>query len=130
LDLDDPEGARVAVARIMFAAYEREPAWWALVSDFSTHASRDPAISRRLRALRERFLEVMADLIRAVGERHRVAYRLPTQEVARGTGALLRGLMLDWILAPDGRERAALFEETVAALLRGVTVPLDERSTE
>jgi hypothetical protein len=38
--------------------------------------------------------------------------------------------MLDWILEPDGADRATVFEETVAAFLRGVAVPLDERSTE
>ena len=128
--LEDPEAARIAVARIMYDAYEREPAWWALVSDFSTHASREPELSRRLRALRERFLGAMAELIEAVGKSHSLAYRLPTLEVARATGALLRGLMLDWILEPDGADRAAVFEETIAAFLRGVAVPLDERSTQ
>ena len=130
LGFEDVEEARLAVARIIFAAYEREPAWWALVSDFSTHASRDAQVSERLRDLRERFLAALAELIEAVGDRHRVIYRLPAQEVARGTGALLRGLMLDWILDPDGAGQAAVFEETVAAFLRGVAVPLDERSTE
>jgi AcrR family transcriptional regulator len=130
LGFEDAEEARRAVARIIFAAYEREPAWWALVSDFSTHASRDAEVSERLRELRERFLAALAELIEAVGERHRVSYRLPAQEVARGTGALLRGLMLDWILDPDDAGQAAVFEETVAAFLRGVAVPLDERSTE
>jgi AcrR family transcriptional regulator len=130
LDVEDAETARSAVARIMYAAYEREPAWWALVSDFSTHASRDPELSRRLRFLRDRFLGAMAELIEAVGERQSLAYRLPTLEIARATGALLRGLMLDWILEPDALDRAAVFEETVAAFLRGVAVPLDERSTE
>jgi AcrR family transcriptional regulator len=129
LDLEDPDATRIAVARIIYAAYEREPAWWALVSDFSTHASRNPAVSRRLRELRERFLAAMAELIEAIGERHNLVHRLPAQEVARGTGALLRGLMLDWILDPDGADRAAVFEETVAAFLRGVAVPLDKGRT-
>jgi AcrR family transcriptional regulator len=130
LGFEDPEEARLAVARIIFSAYEREPAWWALVSDFSTHASRDAQVSGRLRELRERFLAALAELIEVVGDRHRVIYRLPAQEVARGTGALLRGLMLDWILDPDDAGQAAVFEEAVAAFLRGVAVPLDERSTE
>jgi AcrR family transcriptional regulator len=128
LELADPEEARVAVARIIYAAYEREPAWWALVADFSTHASRHEELSARLRDLRERFLAAMAELIAAVGERQGLGYRLSTQEVARATGALLRGLMLDWILDPGREERQAVFEETVAAFLRGVVVPLDERS--
>jgi AcrR family transcriptional regulator len=130
LDLEGPEETMGAVARIVYEAYEREPTWWALTADFAIHASRDPATSRRLRALRERFLAAMAELIEGVGERHQLVYRLPSSEVARGTGALLRGLMLDWILEPGGDDRAATFEETVVAFLRGVAVPLDERSTE
>jgi AcrR family transcriptional regulator len=130
LDLVDSDETRFAIARIMLAGYEREPAWWMLIADFSTHASRDPQTSARLRELRERFLAALAELIAAAGERHGVSYRLPPQEVARSTGALLRGLMLDWILDPGSPDRAASFEETVAAFLRGVAVPLDERSTE
>jgi AcrR family transcriptional regulator len=129
VDLDDVEGTRRLVARIMLEAYERDSGWWTLIADFSTHASRDPHLRRRLRALRERFLAGMAELIETLGERHRMSYRLPAHEIARVTGALMRGLVLDWILEPDARERAEPFEEAVAALLRGLSVPLDERST-
>ena len=72
----------------------------------------------------------MASLIEVVGRRHGTAYSLPPYEIARGTGALMRGLMLDWILEPRDERRAGVFEETVAAFLRGLVVPLDERSTE
>ena len=133
LEADEPEEAARAVARSMLDAYEAEPAWWALVTDFSTHASRDPELSARLRELRERFLASMAVLIDGVGERYGLAYTLPAHEAARATGALLRGLMLDWILEPapvDRVLRARLFEETVAAFIRGASVPEDERSTE
>jgi AcrR family transcriptional regulator len=129
VSLGDPEEARRAVARAMLQAYEHDPAWWTLVSDFSTHASRDPEVRARLRELREGFLAALADLIVQVGERHGLAYRLPAQEVARATGALLRGLVLDWILEPDGDGRGAYFEETVAAFLRGVSIPVQEGST-
>ena len=133
LDADDPDEAARAVARIMLDAYEGEPAWWTLVTDFSTHASRDPELRARLRTLRERFLASMAALIDGVGNRYGHAYTLPSHEAARATGALLRGLMLDWILEQpdevDGADRAGLFEETVAAFFRGASVPLDERST-
>jgi AcrR family transcriptional regulator len=129
LDLDDPEETRRAIARIMIEAYQRDPAWWTLVSDFSLHAARDPGTRARLRELRERFLAAMAEQIEVIGERHAMAYRLSPQEIARGTGALMRGLVLDWILDPSGENRADDFEESVAAFLRGAAVPLDERST-
>ena len=125
---DDVEEARRATARYMLESYEREPAWWTLISDFATHASADPEVRERFRALREEFLGAMAGLVEKLGERHGVAYRLPPREVARGTGALMRGMVTDWILDPEGA-RAGEFEEMVAAYLRGVAVPLDERST-
>jgi AcrR family transcriptional regulator len=126
----DAEETRRAIARAMLEAYEREPAWWTLVADFSTHASRDAVLSARLAELRKRFLTSMAALIEVLGERLGLAYLLPAYEVARGTGALMRGLTLDWIIEPRDDARAHVFEETVAAFLRGVAVPLDERSTE
>jgi AcrR family transcriptional regulator len=126
LDDRNVEAARRAVARGIYAAYERDPAWWALVADFSTHASRDSELRDQLRELRERFLAGMAELIDLIAERHGIAYPIPLQEVARGTGALLRGLMLDWILDPDGDDRAEVFEEMVAAYLRGLELPAGE----
>ena len=130
LDLDDREETWRAIARIMIEAYERDPAWWTLVSDFSTHAARHPQTQARLRELRERFIGSMAELIEVVAERHGISSRLSSRDIARGTGALMRGLVLDWILDPADESRASVFEETVAAFLRGVAVPLEERSTE
>ena len=125
---DDVEETRRAVARYMLEAFEREPAWWTLVSDFATHASTDPELRERFHALREEFVGAVAELIEKVGERHGVAYKLSPREVARGTGALMRGMVTEWILDPDGA-RAAEFEEMVAAYLRGLAIPLEERST-
>jgi AcrR family transcriptional regulator len=129
LRFDAPEDTQIAIARIMYDAYAREPAWWALIAEFSTHASRDAQLSERLRQLRERFLAAMAELIVGVGERQRLAYLLPAHEVGRAVGALLRGLALDWILVEDEPERRHRFEQTVVAFLRGVAVPLDQRSS-
>jgi AcrR family transcriptional regulator len=125
LDARDLDGARRAIARGIYAAYQRDPAWWALVADFSTHASRDPELRLQLRDLREQFLAGMAELIEAIAVQHAITFPISSQEVARGTGALLRGLMLDWILDTDD-DRSDVFEEMVAAYLRGLTLPVDE----
>jgi AcrR family transcriptional regulator len=125
---DDADETRSAIARNMLEAFEREPAWWTLVSDFATHASRDPELRERLRRLREKFIDAIAELVEKLGDRHGIAWTLPPREVARGTGALMRGMVTEWILEPDG-DRAGVFEKMVAAYLRGVGVPLDERST-
>jgi AcrR family transcriptional regulator len=125
---EDLEEVRRSIARYMLDSYEREPAWWTLISDFGTHASTDPELRERLRVIRERFFDALAEVIERVGRRHGITYTLPAKEIARGNSALMRGMVTDWILEPDA-ERAAVFEEMVAAFLRGAAVPLDEGST-
>ena len=124
----DAEERYRAVARLMLTAYEAEPRWWPLVSDFSSHASRDPDLLERLRAAREAFMDALAGSIETICERHEMAFTLPAREVARGTGSLMRGMAVEWAIDPATTD-ASVFEEMVAAYLRGLAVPLHERST-
>jgi AcrR family transcriptional regulator len=114
-----PEATWRAVARFMLEAYGNEPAWWPLVSEFTSHAGDDPELLERLRAARERFIDAVAALIEAVAERHGLEFALPAREVARGSGALLRGMVLEWTVDP-GILRLADFEEMHAAYMRGL----------
>ena len=123
---DDVEATYRAVARYMFDAYAAEPAWWTLVSDFATHASRDPELRARLHSAREGFLDAMAQIIEELGQRHGIVYRLPAREIARGSGALMRGMVTEWLIGPNTQVED--FEEMHAAYLRGLAVPR-ERST-
>ena len=125
---EDLEEVSRSIARYMLDSYEREPAWWTLTSDFGTHASTDSELRERLRVIRERFFDAVAEVIEKAARRHGITYTLPAKEIARGNSALMRGMVTDWILAPDA-QRAAVFEEMVAAYLRGAAVPLDEGST-
>ncbi len=125
---EDIEETYRAIARVMLEAYAQEPRWWPLISDFSTHASRNPALLERLRAIREAYLDVLATTIEAVCARHGITYLLPAREVARGTGALMRGMAVEWAIDPAGAD-GRVFEEMHAAYLRGLAVPLHERST-
>ena len=127
VDGEDPEAVRRSIARFMHDAYRREPAWWTLTSDFATHASTRPEVRERLREIRDGFFDAMAGLIDALGRRHGIAYTLPAKEIARGTSALMRGMVMDWVLEP-GADEGAVFEEMVAAYLRGAAVPRDEGS--
>lgn len=126
LDAGDVEATYRAVARFMLDAYRNEPAWWTLVSDFATYASRDPALQARLQAAREGFLDALAGIIEALGARHGITFLLPAREVARGSGALMRGMVTEWLFEPEAR--GEVFEEMHAAYLRGLAVPLSERS--
>ena len=125
---DGEEETYRAVAWVMLDAYAREPEWWRLVSDFASHASRDPDLLGRLRATREAFLDALAGIIEATSERHGVRYGLPAKEVARGTGALMRGMALEWALDPNGAD-ADVFERMHIAYMRGLELPPSERST-
>jgi AcrR family transcriptional regulator len=126
---DDIEETYRAVARVMLEAYAQEPSWWPLVSDFASHASRHPQLLERLRAAREDFLDALAQTIEALCAAHEMTFALPAREVARGTGALMRGMAVEWSIDPS-RADASAFEEMNAAYLRGLAVPLHERSTE
>jgi AcrR family transcriptional regulator len=123
----DVEQTFRAIANVMLDAYEREPAWWGLVSDFSTHAGSRAEVNERLRATREGFLDALAGTIDRLCEQLGIGLVLPTREVARGTGALMRGMAVEWAIDPPADRR--VFEEMVAAFLRGLAAPLDERST-
>jgi AcrR family transcriptional regulator len=117
-----------AIARFVLEAYEREPAWWRLVSDFSSHACGDRDLRERLRGIREVYVDAVAATVEKVSEHHELTYRLPAREVARGAAALMRGMTLEWMIdaAPAN---AHDFEEMLAAYLRGLAVPPHERST-
>jgi len=117
-----------AIARFMLEAYALEPAWWPLLSEFARYAQRNPAVGERLRIARERFMAAVARSIERVCERHGITFALPSVEIARGSGALLRGMSFEWLLDPASN-RAAVFEELHVGLLRGLVVPAEEMST-
>ena len=73
-------------------------------------------------------MDALSRTIDALCEQHEMEFVLPAREVARGVGALMRGMAVEWAIDPspaDGR----VFEEMLAAYLRGLVVPLQERST-
>jgi AcrR family transcriptional regulator len=108
-----------AVGRIMVEAYDLEPGWWRLLSEFGAHAADDPELRVRLSATRERFLDAAAELIESVAAKHGVTFRVPAHEVARASGALMRGMAFEWQVDPSAERREA-FEEAHAALMRGL----------
>ena len=125
---EDEEEIYRAVAQVMLEAYAREPEWWPLISDFASHAARHTDLLERLRAIREAFLDALAGIIEATSERHGLQYGLPAREIARGTGALMRGMALEWALDPNGAD-AEVFERMHIAYMRGLELPPPERST-
>ena len=119
---DDREETFRRIARVMLDAYEEEPAWWPLVSSFSTHAAGNPQLNERLRATREGYLDAVATTVEALCAHHGITMSLPPREAARGTGALMRGMAVEWAIDAAPADRA-VFEEMLAAFLRGLAAP-------
>jgi AcrR family transcriptional regulator len=111
-----------AVARMMAAGDRQEPDWTPLLLEFWVHASRREDLREQMAARRRRFLEIVAELVEEIGRRHGVDFRLPAVEVARGSGALARGMAMERLLDPEAAELAP-FEEMHAAYVTGLTKP-------
>jgi AcrR family transcriptional regulator len=116
---DGIEDAYRAVARYWHDANAREPEWSRLVVELLAHASRNDQLRRTVREIRERALDRIAGFVDRLAELHGVEYTIPTREVARGSGALNRGLAVEQLLAPDVPVEE--FEEMHVAYMRGLT---------
>jgi AcrR family transcriptional regulator len=119
-DEPTPEDVYRTVARLMLEADAREPEWSPLVSEFLTYATRDSSLRAAVSEVRERFLEAVGDIIESLSERHGVEFLLPPKEIARGSGALARGMAVERRLNPD-EVTNELFEEFHVAYMRGLT---------
>jgi AcrR family transcriptional regulator len=116
---DSVDDAYRAVARYWHDANEREPEWSRLVIEFMAHASRHEHLRQAVKEVRQRGLDRIAALIEQLAERHGVEYTVPIAEVARGSGALNRGLAVEQLLDPELSVEA--FEEMHVAYVRGLT---------
>jgi AcrR family transcriptional regulator len=125
------EDAYRAVARVGVEADRREPEWAGLQLEFLAHASRRESLRAAVCERRERFLDVIADLVEELASRHGVSYRLPVKEVVRGSGALLRGMSIERLLGPESTSAsAALYEEMHVAYMTGLTEEPTPRSAD
>lgn len=116
---DEIEDSYRLVARIWREGNEAEPEWARLLTEFLVHASRNESLRAAVLAVRERALERIAQMIDALAVQHGVEFTLPTMEIARGSGALNRGLAIEQLLNPD--LSGEMFEEMHVAYMRGLT---------
>src|SRR5262249_13280670 len=86
--------------------------------EFLAHASRHEPLRSAAHEVRERGLDAIAEIIDALAERHGVEFTLPTREIARGSGALNRGMAIEQLLDPA--IPGELFEEMHVAYMRGL----------
>jgi AcrR family transcriptional regulator len=118
-DHEEIEDSYRAVARFWRDANEREPEWARLVAEFLVHASRHEPLRAAVHEVRERGLAAIAAVIDALAQRHGVEFVLPTRDVARGGGALNRGLAIEQLIDPQ--LAGGVFEEMHVAYMRGLT---------
>lgn len=127
-DQEDIEDVYRIIARFWREANEREPEWARLLTEFLVHASRDESLRAAVREVRERALERIADMIDGLADLHGIEFSLPSLEIARGSGALNRGLAIEQLINPD--LAGEMFEEMHVAYMRGLTKrPIGRRST-
>lgn len=118
-DHEDIEDSYRIVARFWRDANEREPEWARLLTEFLVHASREESLRAAVREVRERGLDRIAELIDALAEQHGIEFMLPSRDIARGSGALNRGLAIEQLINPD--LAGEMFEEMHVAYMRGLT---------
>jgi AcrR family transcriptional regulator len=87
-----------------------EPDWAPLLVEFWTHASRDEELRRAVLDRHEQQLHAFAELVEQIGAKFGVTFRREPFEMARGYGALGRGLSLEKLLDPEAPIES-LYEE-------------------
>jgi AcrR family transcriptional regulator len=129
--LDGPrlEDSLSAVARSIVASDQEEPRWAPLLLEFWAHALRRPALRAAVVERRERFFDIIAELIDELVRRHGVRLAIPAKEVARGSGALVRGIALDRLLEP-ANVSPEMFEKMHTAFVLGLLEPAERPGQE
>ena len=120
LDDTDLEESYRAVARFRLEAEEDEPEWEPLMLEFWAYAARREDLMAVIAEQRERFLDVIMGLIDQLAAKHGVTYTIPLREVARGSGALMRGMVLERMLDPTATS-LDVFAEMHVAYMKGLT---------
>jgi AcrR family transcriptional regulator len=120
LDDTDLEESYRAVARFRLEAEEDEPEWEPLMLEFWAYAARREDLMAVIAEQRERFLDVIIGLIDQLAAKHGVTYTIPLREVARGSGALMRGMVLERMLDPTATS-LDVFAEMHVAYMKGLT---------
>jgi AcrR family transcriptional regulator len=120
LSLDD---SLRAIARFLLSEFEEDPRWAPLVVEYWARAARNPDF--RAAAVRRHadVIEAVSALIEQLAERHDMRLTIPAKEIARGGGALSRGVRLERAIGLDDGAGIETFEEMFLAFMRGLLRP-------
>lgn len=136
---DVPEDLRAAIAtgdaqraasgmlRAALARLQADPDWPRLYLEFIGQA-RDPQIREELARLRREGLRLAAEYVRAMQQAGLAPADRDADTAATFWNALFDGLLLGWVVDPDGTDLDTLVERIVAMLWPGLA-PTPHRSS-
>jgi AcrR family transcriptional regulator len=122
LSLDD---ALRAIARFLLGGSDEDPRWAALTAEYWARAARHPRVREVAAERHASILAQIGELVEQLAARHGMRLTIGAREVARGGGALARGIRLEQALALDDAAGAAGFEEMFRVFVRGLMRPAE-----
>jgi hypothetical protein len=125
--LDD---ALRAIARFLLGEFEADPRWVRLVAEYWARAARHPDFRAAAAKRHEATIVAVSELIEALAARHGMRLTIPAREVARGGGALSRGVRLERAIGLDDGAGIEVFEEMFLAFMRGLLRPATPDGTD
>ena len=120
LPLDD---ALRAIARFLLGDYVEDPRWAALTAEYWARAARHPRFRQVAAERHASILAEIGELIEQLAARRAMRLTIGAREIARGGGALARGIRLERALALDDAAGTESFEEMFRAYVRGLMRP-------
>lgn len=113
------QAALGAVGRFLVFEYDEEPRWAALAAEYWARAARYPEFRALAAHRHEAILREVGRLLTQLAQRHDFRWALPALEVARGAGALARGVRMERALGLEiGPEK--MFEKMFVAFLESM----------
>ena len=122
LPLDD---ALRAIGRYLIGEFADDPRWAALMAEYWARAARNPDFRESAVRRYESILAPTAALVEQLARRHGMRLTIPAREVARGAGAMSRGVRLERAIGIDDGAGVETFEEMFLAYARGLLRPAE-----
>jgi AcrR family transcriptional regulator len=120
LPLDD---ALRTIARFLLTNDEEDPRWAALTAEYWARAAREPRFREAAGERFEAIVSTISNFIEELARRNGMRFALDSRDVARGGGALARGIRLERALGLDAGAGPESFEEMFRAYVRGLMRP-------
>jgi AcrR family transcriptional regulator len=117
--LDD---ALRATARVLLAP-DDDPRWPRLVAAYGARAAHDDGFRERAAQRSEEILDGVTELVEEVARRHDMETVIPAREIARGGGALTRGIRLERAIGIADECTVEIYEAMFNAYVRGLMRP-------